>query len=252
MKMSSDPKNYRLNNIVFRIASSDALRVFKEVQNFVLTEIEFGSYSFSRVAKEIALLYSDSAFRILYSIEMMFIREGSPVLTREMADSINKILLDQIGYMRAVVEENGDVFDRKFVEIWKEVHLPIVSIIENIVEMNIGEKIEDTFKDICSIFGDSLDTVRFELYELDYLINDGRKPFLVISDMCVVSFDTVGVLLPTRRAQVYIEKLDLEPEFYVKNYTSTYAGYRRCINNLVENGIKILNGQDRKDVSEVA
>jgi hypothetical protein len=143
--------------------------------------------------------------------------------------------------MVGVVAENEEAFDPKFIEIWRDVHLPISKLIERIVEKSLGDEISVAFQAIGGILADSIDTVRFELYELDYMINSGKKPFLTITDLCLPVLAYTGKNLPEDRARVYMEKLGVKNSFELKNYTDSYSLFVSCGEKLTSKGINLTN-----------
>ncbi len=250
MKMINNPEDYKINNIVFRIASSKVLENYKNVQGFVLSEVQYGQYKFSKVSRELALLYTDSAFKILLQIEQYFVRNGKPTMDSEMAYKIIKIMIDQIDYMVGVVKHNKDIFDPNFILIWREIHLPISKLVERVVESSIGDSIDKAFQAIGGILTDSIDTVRFELYELDYMYFNGKKPFLTITELCSPVMTYLNKNLPEARARVYMEKLGSENRFSLQNYTDSYATFISCAEKLVESGLMVTNFK-KDDVNEL-
>ncbi len=246
MKMINNPIDYKINNIVFRISSSKVLENYKRVQGFVLSEVQYGQYNFSKVSRELALLYTDSAFKILLQIEQLMVRCGKQHIDSEIAYKIIKIMIDQIDYMVGVVSHNEDVFDPKFIEIWRDIHLPISKLVERVVEASIGDTIENAFQSIGGILTDSIDTVRFELYELDYMYNNGKKPFLTITELCSPVMTYLHRNLPEARARIYMEKLGAENRFSLQNYTDSYATFITCAEKLVESGLMVTNFKEEQ------
>jgi hypothetical protein len=246
MKMINIPKEYKLNNIVFRISSSKVLENYKSVQGFVLSEVQFGTYKFSKVSKELALLYTDSAFKILLQIEQLFIRSGSDIVTSELGYKVIKIMVNQIDYMIDVVGDNESIFDPEFISIWKDVHLPISKLVERVVENSVGNDIITAFQAIGGILTDSIDTVRFELYELDYMVNSGKKPFLTITDLCGPVYTYLNRNLPETRARVYEDRLGVGKKFELQNYTDSHATFISCAERLVEAGYMVTNFSEDK------
>ena len=249
MKMINNPSDYRTNNIIFRIASSKVLENYKSVQGFVLSEVQFGTYKFSRVSKELALLYTDSAFKILLQIEQMLVRSGKDTIDTDAAFKIIKIMTDQIDYMVGVVGKNKNVFDEDFISIWKDVHLPISKLIERVVENSIGANIITAFQAIGGILTDSIDTVRFELYELDYLINGGKKPFIAITELCGPVYTYFNISLPETRASIYQDRLGVGNKFELRNYTDSYSTFVLCAERLIEGGF-IVNNFKKEQIDE--
>ena len=180
--MNKNPKQYTPNNIVFRISSAKMLERFKATQGFVLTEMEYGQYKFSRTSKEVALLYCDTTFRALMAIEKRIVKAKEDIVTVPFASDIMSVLIEGIGYVQAVTDANPKVFSREYVDIWREVHLPLSKIIERVIEENVGNDMSLFFVSMATILIDSIDSIRFELYEIDYILSGGKNPFLVIKN----------------------------------------------------------------------
>ncbi len=250
MKMINDPKEYKPNNISFRITSSRVLEQYKNMQGFVLSEMKYGQYDFSQVSKEIALLYTDTAFKILLLIERLLIRSGESTITPDLGIEIIQVMTKQAVYMIDVVNEKDSIFSKDFVRIWKRIHLPVPKLIERITESSVGETIDIAYANIGSILIDSIDTVRFELYELDYMYNNGENPFLVITELCAPIRDRLGINLPLDRAMVYKEVFNIDPIYKLLNYTDSYGAFLTCSKTLSDRKIKTtIAGKDRRNVA---
>lgn len=240
MKIISDPADYKLNNISFRVSSAKVMEEFKAMQGFVLSEIQFGQYRFSAQSKEMALLYLDSAFRILLVVEQIIVRSGKLKLDMALASDILHAMLSQIDYMEKVVIENPKIFNAEVFKIWREAHFPVTRLIERVVEESVDSPIEEAFRAIGAIGVESIDTVRFELYEIDYILNDGKAPFVVITELCKPIRDKVGISMPAARAKVYKEKLKVDKKFGIKNYTNSYVNFVECASEMKKEGIDVV------------
>jgi len=113
--MTTDLKNsetYILNNISFRVSSSKVISEYKIAQSYILNEVEFGEYSFSRTSKELALLLTDTISSWITKLEKRIISSKysshiDPKVVEEAIES-SKLCTD---YMIEVYTSRNDVFD---------------------------------------------------------------------------------------------------------------------------------------------
>ena len=237
--MNCDPSIYKLNSIAFRIVSAKVLENYKAAQGFMLEEVQFGQYQFSRVSKEIILLYSDAIFKGILQVEQMLARSEKEKIDHPLAMNIISILTSRATYISEVMSIHKDMFDEIFVGAWMAAHLPVAKTVERIIESSIGENKARAFQRIGNSLLETLDVVRFELYEIDYLVNDGGKPFLVVSDICILSEKYIGKIFPIERAHAYINIFNIEKPFVLKDYSNSLTTFEYCKSRLIESDIKI-------------
>ncbi len=249
MILINNPKLYVPNNIVFRMTSSKLLESFKNTQHFVLTEMEYGQYDFSRTAKEIALLYCDAAFKSLLLIERIFIETEQKKVDEILVANILKVLLSQFEYTMEVTTLRDDIFNSEYVGLWKKVHSPISKIIERVVEDTNDKNIDEAFKQIVLILIDSMDSLRFEQNEIDYLLNNGELPFLNVVDLCPISATYLSSTIIVTRAKEYNKFMGKNVSYKLKNYASSYTYYKFCVDSLHKAGISIIGEEKAKDVT---
>ncbi len=241
MKVNNNPEDYIVNNIDFRVTSSRMLSEYKNTQNFVLMEVSSGQYPFSRTSKEMILLYSDSVFKMLMLFERAIVLSGSGTISKRTASNIEKILSERVLYMESVVKIHNELFDDRYVKVWKDVHFPIGSLIHKMIENSTDSTAKDFFTSISMILIETLDKMRFELYEIDYLVNNGANPFLIVTDLCFVARDLIMEDLLVERARVYMKEFNIKGPFILKNYTTVFTNYAMCEKSLKEAGIQIIS-----------
>lgn len=142
-----------------------------------------------------------------------------------------------------VVNSRPDIFDVKFVAVWTESHQDLFNALLEVIRANEGKKDIDAFAMIANFLVELMDTLKYELYEIDYLMQGGKKPFLCMSDLCVLYTKLFNKSILPDRAKVYMKHFDLQPEFYFKNYSQDMSPLR-CVMALEDSGIKIVNNAD--------
>jgi len=237
MKLEYRP--YSENNILFRISSTKALERFKAQQFFVLSEINSGSYKFSKTSRELAILFTDVMFGWLLSVEHYLIRSDSSVFIEEHKNTILDRLKESILYINNIVSENKDIFDNRESRIVIDNVSLRHEYVERFFKELVGEYIADAFSAIAAILTESIDSFRFELYEVDYLINCKKNPFICITDFMLNIYTQYRYCIAVDRASLY-KKVFKVDSFKVKNYSSASV-ISSQVNCLRDNGIKVTN-----------
>jgi len=237
MKATRNISDFYPNNISFRVASSKLLERFKQSQNFVLSEIEFGDYHFSRTSKELALVYTDTMFNWLLALETKIIREKYITdLTLKKRDCIRISLDKHIEYIAEVARQNSDIFDSGFIKVWDQVRFKIEDKMAALAKDDKKAGTIAFFTESVNLIIDSIEELRLDVYEIDYLINGGKKPFLCVTDMDS-DFMRDGESRITKKAVIYIDRFDCK-DFELRNYTSSTSFFRRFV-NIMESEIPI-------------
>jgi len=237
--MKIEYKPYSENNINFRIESSKALERFKAQQFFILTEVKDGSYKFSRTSRELAIIFMDTLFAWLIAVENYLIRSRGNVFTEKNKSDILDRLEEALAYISMIIKENEEIFDN----IESCVILDILSLrhhyVEKFFEKLVGESKIESFVSTVNFLVEAMDNFRFELYEVDYLSNGGKKPFICITDFMLDMFNEFSQCIALDRATEY-ERIFGVDSFVLKNYSSspTIASQLHCLR---ENGIGVKN-----------
>ena len=237
--MKIEYRGYSENNINFRIASSKMMERYKSQQFFILTEMESGSYKFSKTSRELAIIFMDSIFAWIITVENYLIRSHSHIFTHSTRHEIGEKLIDVIDYVSSVAEANCDIFDKKEADIILRIIKERRQLADEILAKTVGENISDAFSYIVNMIIESLDNFRFELYEVDYLINSGKKPFLCITDFMIDIHMNFNVCIAHTRASIYKEEFGVE-KFNIKNYSSSPSVSSQVL-CLREHGVEINN-----------
>ena len=239
--MRIDYHDYVENNIEFRIVSSKMIERYKSTQSFVLSEMIHGEYKFSKTSKEIVLLVTDTVFAWVIGLENYLIRDGVPVFDTEAKDFAIKKAIEVEKYYMDIIRTKSEIFDSEIAEVWESVHIEKFSNILEILSELEGTSDIEAFSTIVAILIEMLDTLKFELYEIDYLVNDGEDPFLCMTDLCIISTQQYGKFLLPIRAKIYNERFNIKEEgFIFKNYSQEINPIT-YLQALEDDGIKISN-----------
>lgn len=231
---------FRENNIQFRVISSKLMERYKSSQSFVLSEMIHGEYRFSKTSREIALLLLDVAFNWIIMLENYIIRDSGKTFGPKSVKYALATMQEMDNYRVNIMFKNEDIFDKKIAEPWNENHTRKMTYLRDIVVEAEGFSDIEAFAMIVNLIIEMADTIKFELYEIDYLANGGRKPFLCLTDLSVVMFHERKILPMINRAKIYKKYFNTGNEFILKNY-SQEPNPISYISKLESEGIQIKN-----------
>ena len=206
------------NNIQFRIISAKLLERYKATQSFILMEMLHGDYKFSKTSREISLLVTDISFSWIMSLESYLIRDGVSQFTKEAADFAEETLDENRLYVQEVFKKNPSIFDEKIVKVWRKVQDDKIKISRTILDKCVGKEDMEAFSIIANTLIEALSSLKFELYEIDYIVNNGKRPFLCLTDLNVLLRDFYDENLLTKRALIYKKCFNID-SFALKNYS---------------------------------
>ncbi len=210
------------NNIQFRIVSSKMIERYKASQSFVLSEMLHGEYKFSKTSKEIALLVMDVTFGWLISFENYLIRDGVDFFDENAKTFIINSAIESEKYYMDIIKSRTDIFDNEIVSVWDTVHQSKFNMIIELLNKNIGKSDIESFSTIVSVLIEMIDTLKFELYEIDYLVHGGNKPFLCLTDLTIMSLHDFGQNQLISRGELYSSHFNIEKKFLLKNYSQEH------------------------------
>ena len=231
------------NNIHFRIISSKILERYKSTQSFVLTEMIHGQFKFSKTSREIALLKMDIWFLWLNDFESYLIHKAGNIFEQKDVEyATNEINITR-EYYRSTVDSRDDIFDRSFVSVLNRIDDLKFKDSEMFITECSGKSLIDTFASVSNFLIEIIDTLKFELYEIDYLINGGKKPFLCMTNLCVLYETKLHSTPLVDRALVYIDEFNISNGFIFKNYSQEMSPVK-CLESIQKANIKINNNTD--------
>lgn len=213
------PRSFVENNVKYRIASSRAIAKYKHSQAFLLSELSFNPYhEFSREAKEIILLKYDIWFDFLCEVEQFLLVSHSETMTKDFIDFVISLSDERVEYYHETMISNEEVFERKFLSVWEEVHTEIY----NLFKKNISELYNITtgefFGKMTDLLINTMNHTLFEVHEIDILFfTDGPLQFNFDS-LCCDYKDAYGKTLVSKKIDIYFQVRKTE-KIIIKQYT---------------------------------
>jgi len=230
------------NNIEFRISSSKMMERYKNTQSFVLSEMLYGEYKFSKTSKEIALLTMDIVFGWIVALENYLVRDR-----REFFDDRARLFSTESikkarDYYIDVITSHKNIFREDIIKVWLDIHANRFDMMLAVLDGCVGMKDIDAFSYIVNTLTEAMDSLKFELYEIDYLTEKGNRPFLCLSDLSLVILRDFGENQLLFRSKVYKKHFGLGDNFILKNYSQEHNPIV-FIRELEDAGIIIDNKQ---------
>ena len=239
--MTINYQKFTENNIQFRIISSKLIERYKSTQSFVLSEMLHGQYNFSKTSREIALLAMDITFAWLIGLENYLIRDNSPFFDKKACLFSLRSMRKADRYWMNVIDNHEDIFEKKITKVWKEIHNLKMNIAKKVIESCEGLSDLEAFSVISNYIIEAMDALKFELYEIDYIVNNPNgQPFLCFTDLCIVAKEELNIDYSIEKANIYISKFDIKDGFIFKNYSQELNPITYVM-NLEKHGIVIKN-----------
>ncbi len=238
--MTINYQKFTENNIQFRIISSKLIERYKSTQSFVLSEMLHGQYKFCKTSREIALLAMDITFAWLIGLENYLIRDNSDYFDRKAVDFALKTMRDADEYWAKVMEENPGIFNPIITNAWEEVHNIKIDMTFKIIESCEGLHDLEGFSTITNFIIEKMDALKFELYEIDYMVHNGENPFICFTDLCIIAKEELGFNYLRKKASTYVKLFDIKDGFNIKNYSQELNPITYVL-DLEKHGIHIKN-----------
>jgi len=238
--MTIDFRDFTENNIQFRVISSKLLERYKGSQSFVLSEMVHGKFKFSKTSRELAILIMDTTFAWLIQMENYLIRDDDSIFNKNAVEFSMKSVNELDAYILSLINKHSDIFSEKVSTPWRLIHESQISLITKVIKSVEGFSDIEAFSTIANVIIEMIDTLKFQLYEIDSLNNETSKPPLCLTDLCILSVSEFDFFPMLERAKVYNSIFDIENGFYFKNYSQETNPFV-YIKKLEDGGIKIAN-----------
>lgn len=232
---------YQPNNIIFRIAASDALGKFKALQAQSFVQLARRELNFNTSAREVVLLEYDHFSQWLFRIERICVAAQEGPMPQALHNAIHESFREEIRTIETILTTHPDVFNAGIVDFMKVIHSYSLGIIDR--QMNDGsyETIERTFSRMVSVVSDYLQHVLTCLHELNNnFITRTREPFICISDFLLKECHGDDCFFPLAKRLEYFQSLGCGNEYVLKIYSNedVFEKASDYVNGL---GIKLIN-----------
>lgn len=209
---------YQKNNIIFRIASADAISKFKNAQAASFLQLTRKELRFNDAAKEAVLLEFDRFSQWIFRIERICLAAGEGYLTGQLKNSILDSVYDELNIVENVMESHRAIFDVRCLDFAKTVHLYSRRIIDKALTEALSLKIDQAFVTLVGIISDYLQHLLLSFHEYNgNVVKREEDPFICASKFCAFAgIDNKFIPLITR-AKFYVAN-GSNTTFVLKNY----------------------------------
>ncbi len=243
---------YQPNNIIFRIAASDAIGKFKSLQAQSFVQLARRELNFNTSAREVVLLEYDHFSQWLFRIERICVAAQEGPMSQALHSAIHESFREEIRTIETILATHPEVFSSDIVDFMKVIHGYSLSIIDR--QMNDGtyETIERTFNRIVNVVSDYLQHVLTCLHELNSnIITRVRNPFICISDFLLKGCTGDDCLSPLLKRIQYFQSVGCGDEYVLKTYSNEDVFERAC-DYLKNSGVKLVNEAFERPVRALA
>lgn len=213
---------YQRNNIVFRIASSDAISKFKATQSHAFLQLTRSDIAFDESAKEVVLLEYDRISQWLYRIERILLSSDLHKAASPLRAAITESFREEILTIENVIDAHSGVFTKDVNEYTKLIHAYAFAPLVDKIEKCLSEtSVPKAFMAVAELMSNYLQHVLVCMHEYNNnVITNKCTPFLCLSDSCVALEPETDVFIPlVKRANFFKSKTDCST-FMFKDYSS--------------------------------
>jgi hypothetical protein len=234
---------YQRNNIIFRIAASDAISKFKAIQMHSFIQLSRSDISFDVSARETVLLEYDRFSQWLYRTERNLLGMHNSDLSTQFVDSICETIEDEFQIIDDVMKTHSDVFSSKVIEFTKIIHNYSVPTIRKTIAKIVEDKnINRIYTNIVTMLSDYLQHLLMSMHEFNNNIELKMEvPFLSFSKWSGEYDNSEFHYYPLmKRAEYFSKTQQCIPEFVFKNYTDNVSAIEDVSKALFPFGITLV------------
>lgn len=231
---------YQRNNIIFRIASSDAIAKFKSVQAHALMQLARTDIGFDLAAREVVLLEYDRLSQWLYRMERILLAVGEGEMPETLRHAILESYREEMIVIENVIETHMDVFDSQVAAFAKMIHTYSFSLINEEMVKRMQQSIDRAYGELTDLVSEYLQHMLIAMHEYNNnLVTKKLPPFLSYSAYCARLKNTPYHFVPLIRRVEFFSKMGAGNEFVLKNYASEYAMHDEVAMAMRDHGITI-------------
>lgn len=211
---------YQGNNIIFRIASSDAISKFKSVQAHSFLQLTRKELDFNASSREIVLLEYERLSSWIFKMEKVFqtVSDKSvpPLLKKTIVDAFK----EEVYMIEHVAAAYPDTFDETVVRFTRLIHKYSFGIILDRMDNAMLQKVDRAFTEVVEIISNYLQHLLVCFHEYNNNIIRKQSPFICVADFCMTDLIGDRRFGPINKRLKFFEDQLGNDSFIVKNYSS--------------------------------
>ena len=210
---------YLQNNIIFRIASADALSKFKAAQAHSFIQVSRREFEFNAAAREVLLLSYDRISTWVLRVERAFLALGDAQINYEFRARIVSDLADLFKSTEDVLLDHPQVFDTSVTHYTKMVHKYSMVILRNLLARELTADVCGAYHNMLAVLTKYLQHLLLALHEYNNNVILRRQPFICISDFSLLTDDAALRFSSLISRACYFNDNFAQTAFVIKNFT---------------------------------
>ena len=229
------------NNIIFKIAASDAISNFKLAQAHSLMQISRGELKFDNGAKEALLLEYECYSDRLLKTEKSYIVRNAKNFTAAIKKLTLKYIVDEMNHVQKIIDINPETFSRELADFIRLIHGYSLDIFDKWLEKQIGASIANTFSAFSAILTQHLQHLLISLHEFNNnIVTKEVTPFLSIADFSLININETTKFSMLYKRASFFKNLGIITPFILKNYSCDRFIFDAAQDYLSKFDIKLL------------
>lgn len=231
---------YQKNNIIFRIASSDAIAKFKAKQAAALLQLTRKDLNFSGAPKEAVLLEYDMMSHWLYKVERScLIAKSTDVVNDELLEDIVNSFDDVLSSIKSVMSSNSEIFDDITQDFTNIIHNYSIQMFRYFGDEHLHDNNSiNVFIKVVSFISDYLEHVLVSMHDLTCNleakeIKSEKCQVLSNTYFCTLLSNEIDNCLPVKNRANFFKCRGHGDVYEFKNYTNQnlFERVRRCLSS---------------------
>jgi hypothetical protein len=231
---------YQHNNIIFRIASSNAISKFKAVQAHTFVQLARKDLGFDDSTKEVVLLEYDRFSQWLFRIERICMAAQEGKMPPALRQAIKESCSEELRNVEVVLESYPDIFSPTISKFEQLIHSYSAQLIHDRMDRSMNETVDRAFEQVVEIVSDYLQHMLICLHEINNnCISKSSAPFICIADFCANCENPEERYYAIRKRAEFFKNLSGGDTYLLKDYTNQNL-FAEAKNYLSNYGVNLI------------
>lgn len=219
---------YQRNNIIFRIASSDAIAKFKTIQTHALMQVARPDIAFDLAAREVVLIEYDRLSQWLYRMERILLAVSEGQMHETLCNAILESLREEVIVIENVLDSHVEVFDPRVTQFAKMIHRYAFDLLTSEIERRMRKSIDRAYSELTDVVSSYLQHVLLCMHEYNNnVVTHKSEPFLsyssYFSDLIDLAHRPKNNFDPLVMRACFFVQSGCSSTFVLKNYADAEA-----------------------------
>lgn len=244
---------YLKNNLVFRIASADAISKFKNAQAQSFLQVSRKELMFDESAKEAVLLEFDRFSHLIFRVERVLASMEPTQISSSLIRVINHMFLEEFATIESVISSNPAIFKNNVPSYVNMIHTYTRNMYENVLCTALSNTTPKAFEKFAHDVNNYLQHFMVCMHEFNNnVIIKSEKAFLCITDFCInISEIKLIEEMSLRRAHFFISN-GCSKSFILKNYSQKEDIFDTLVSSFSKHDIVLSKEEYEEECLEAA